>query len=171
MGQSGNPAKRAASRKARQASEHMKLSDDQESVALYHVMREDDDFESTADRLFQIVKEAARLQPGKRRVLFLDVEGHRNSAGGYDADAFEIMKEFITGFLGPWLSEMHTPLVDATRTDAQREDLPQTLFTIEVGEGMDRGDDLRAQGDALGMPTYDADTGEWISAKGEDEED
>lgn len=98
-------------------------------VALYHVMRASDDFDSTADKLFQIVEKAAREFPKKPRALFLDVEGHRNDAGGFDHDALEIQTHFLIGYLGRWLSEIHTPLAEVQST-MQRENLPESLTVL-----------------------------------------
>jgi hypothetical protein len=93
-------------------------------VALYHVMRADEDFETTADILFQIVRKAAREFPGKPRYLYLDVEGHRNSAGGYDADAYELYSSFILGYLGQFLTEV--PLISGR---ARRDDSARTYLS------------------------------------------
>ncbi|MEU7577077.1 hypothetical protein AB0B50_05660 [Streptomyces sp. NPDC041068] len=60
-------------------------------IALYHDMRVEEDFTKCATRLFSILKQAAAASPGAPRYLFLDIQGHRNAAGGYDADALEII--------------------------------------------------------------------------------
>lgn len=73
-------------------------------IALYHDMRVEEDFNKCATRLFSILKNAAAMRPGAPRHLYLDIQGHRNSAGGYDADALEIMQEYLMGFLGPYLT-------------------------------------------------------------------
>ncbi|MEV5238692.1 HNH endonuclease [Streptomyces cinnamoneus] len=96
-------------------------------IALYHDMRVEEDFTKCATRLFSILKKAAATSPGAPRHLYLDVQGHRNAAGGYDADALEIIREFVLGFLGPYLAEISTPLYRARNPEPQREDIPDFL--------------------------------------------
>ncbi|MEV8451820.1 HNH endonuclease [Streptomyces sp. NPDC052095] len=90
-------------------------------------MRIEEDFTKCATRLFTILKQAAATAPGAPRHLFLDVQGHRNAAGGFDADAVEIMQEFLLGFLGPYLTEISTPLFQVRNPGPQREDVPDAL--------------------------------------------
>ncbi|MBJ7903992.1 HNH endonuclease [Streptomyces sp. DSM 110735] len=96
-------------------------------IALYHDMRVEEDFTKCATRLFSILKQAAAANPGAPRYLYLDIQGHRNTAGGFDADAFEIIQEFLLGFLGPYLTEISTPLYRVRNPGSQREDVPDVL--------------------------------------------
>jgi hypothetical protein len=93
------------------------------ALAIYHVMRPRENFDDTADILFQLVKKAAAEHPGRKRALYLDIEGHRNKAGGFDSDALELQQHFVIRYLGRWLSEVSMPLIRAT-TPGQHEDLP-----------------------------------------------
>jgi hypothetical protein len=97
-----------------------------DNVALYHVVYPYEDFEEAARALFAIVKKAAQQLPGAPRVLYLDVEGHRNDEGGLDADAFELVSHFLFQMLMPYLTEAHTPL-GAYRNPAQSDDIPEEL--------------------------------------------
>src|SRR3972149_6969279 len=76
-----------------------RLEPTKDTVAIYHVVYEHEDFNHAANALFTLVQRAQHLQPGKKRKLFLDIEGHRNSKGGFDADMLELQKEFLTDFL------------------------------------------------------------------------
>ncbi|WP_210730329.1 HNH endonuclease [Streptomyces sp. S816] len=96
-------------------------------IALYHDMRVEEDFTKCATRLFSILKQAAAANPGSPRYLYLDIQGHRNAVGGYDADAFEIIQEFLLGFLSPYLTEISTPLYRTRNPEPQREDVPDVL--------------------------------------------
>ncbi|MFC1432474.1 HNH endonuclease [Streptacidiphilus sp. N1-3] len=96
-------------------------------IALYHDMRVEEDFNKCATRLFTILKKAAAERPGAPRYLYLDIQGHRNAAGGYDADALEIIREFLLDFLGPYVTEISTPLYRARNPKPQREDIPDVL--------------------------------------------
>jgi hypothetical protein len=97
------------------------------AIAIYHVVYTQEGFEESVQTLFKLVQEAQRLQPGKKRKLYLDIEGHRNSEGGFDTDMVELQKEFLLGFLSPYLSEIHAPLVSATNKKPQENDIPLTL--------------------------------------------
>ena len=65
--------------------------------------------------------------PGAPRRLFLDIQGHRNDANGYNRDAFEILKDFLLGFMMPYLDELHAPLYNVKNSKGQRNDMPQEL--------------------------------------------
>lgn len=102
-----------------------------DAVALYHVIYKHEGFEESAQNLFKLVQQAQRLSPGKKRKLYLDIEGHRVEEGGFDADMLELQKEFLLGFLSPYLSEIHCPLVDETNLKPQENDIPPTLILID----------------------------------------
>jgi hypothetical protein len=97
------------------------------AIAIYHLVYAHEDFEEAAQRLFTLVQAAQRRHPGKKRKLYLDIEGHRQSGGGFDPDMVELQHEFLLGFLSPYLSEIHAPLVRATNTKLQEHELPPTL--------------------------------------------
>lgn len=100
------------------------------AVVLYHDMLVSENFERCAERLFSILQSTQKQHPGKRRVLFLNIQGHRNSAGGYDQDAFEILQEFTLGFLLQYLSEAHTPLYTVKNSKPQRNDIPPAIKVV-----------------------------------------
>jgi hypothetical protein len=100
---------------------------DSKAVALYHDMRVEENFDKCAIRLFEILRRAQKTNPGARRLLYLDVQGHRNDVGGFDHDAYELMTSFIFGFLSPYLSEIHTPLISARNPKRQRNDVPDEI--------------------------------------------
>ena len=71
-------------------------------------------------------------QPGKPRCLYFDIDEHRNEAGGFDRDAFEIQTKFLFDVLGPYLTECHSPLLSMRgerywNSNTQREDVPDRL--------------------------------------------
>ncbi|WP_206337708.1 HNH endonuclease [Streptomyces sp. WAC 06738] len=123
-----------AQRSARPGGTHRTASADGQTtdpepkgIALYHDMRVEEDFGKCATRLFSILKKAASTTPGSPRHLYLDIQGHRNSAGGYDADSLEIMRDYLLGFLGPYLTEISTPLYQVSNPEPQREDIPDLV--------------------------------------------
>jgi hypothetical protein len=103
------------------------VTQDDGTVALYHVMRDREDFGETAQALFEVVRYAITEFTGRRRLLYLDIEGHRNPAGGFDRDAYEIQNTFLIGFLMPYLSELHMPLGAVINPGTQRDDIPDEL--------------------------------------------
>jgi hypothetical protein len=102
------------------------------SVAIYHEMRADDDFLNAAQALYQTVQLACTKYPGRPRILFLDIQGHRNDEGGYDQDAYELQSRYLAKTLMPFLTQAHTPLLTAekqylTNPKPQRDDIDDKL--------------------------------------------
>jgi hypothetical protein len=83
--------------------------------------------EEAAQTLFTLVQDAQRCHPGEPRKLYLDIAGHRTSAGGFDPDRVELQQEFLLGFLRPFLSEIHIPFVHAMNTNPQENELAPAL--------------------------------------------
>jgi hypothetical protein len=55
-------------------------------------------------------------------VLYLDIDGHRNAAGGWDHDMYELQRHFILGFMSEYLSAIHVPLGSANRSGLSQSD-------------------------------------------------
>jgi hypothetical protein len=104
------------------------------AIAIYYLVYPHEGFEEAAQALFTLVQAAQQRHPGEKRNLYLDIEGHRTSAGGFDPNMVELQQEFLLGFLSPYLSEIHAPLVRATNTKPQENALPPTLVIQEQGE-------------------------------------
>ncbi len=100
-----------------------------DTVALYHIIYQQEGFEESAQTLFKLIQRAQRLNPGKKRILYLDIEGHRNSDGSFDNDMFELQDEFLLGFLSPYLSEIHCPIFDAANPKSQKNDIPPSVMS------------------------------------------
>ena len=105
-----------------------KVESDNRAVAIYHIVYSHEGFEDSAQILFKLVKRAQKIQPGKPRKLFLDIEGHRNGEGGFDADMLELQKDFLPGFLAQFLSEIHCPLFSVSNPKPQENELPLELI-------------------------------------------
>jgi hypothetical protein len=125
----------------------------------------DEDFEHAADVLFQLIKKAAVEQAGKQRYVYLDIEGHRNDAGGFDHDMYELQKEFLLGYLMRWLTEVHMPLGHYSNPK-QHEDLPPNMAVLPGGPKAEREQTLREFAASAGAPIYDSETGELVAADG-----
>lgn len=96
-------------------------------VALYHRIYARESFEKAAQDLFEMIQRTAKQFPGRPRTLYLDIDGHRNSKGGFDTDMFELQSNFLPQILAPFLTEMHIPLGAFQNSKPQRDDLPDRL--------------------------------------------
>ncbi len=107
-------------------------------IALYHVVLAHEGFEEAATALLDLVRSAQRREPGKRRLLFLDIDGHRDRQGRYDRDMHELQTAFTTECLMPFLAEAHLPSgMHVVNPAPQRDDVPDTL-EIKPAEGRPR---------------------------------
>lgn len=79
-------------------------------VAIYHCVFENETFEIAAKHLFELVRLSVRKYPKRKRYLFVDVMGHRNKAGGFDKDMFELLNHFCIGVLMKYLYRYSSPL-------------------------------------------------------------
>jgi len=70
------------------------LEPDGRAIAIYHCVCEQEGFETTAQSLFELVTHAEQKSPGKYRHLYLDIESHKDSQGGFDSDMMEIQTNF-----------------------------------------------------------------------------
>lgn len=96
--------------------------------AIYHRVYAHENFETAAHTLHRLVVEAQKKFPDAPRHLYLDIDGHRNSEGGFDPDMFELQRHFVLGFLAEFLTEINIPLGEgAIRTKSQRNDVPEIL--------------------------------------------
>lgn len=111
------------------------------AMALYHCVYPEEDFEQAAREIFDLIAHTIEFFPNAKRSLFLDIEGHRTPTDAFDGDMFELQKDFLLGFLMPFLAELHTPLIHVKNSKSQRTDLPKELHiyasTDEVPEGIE----------------------------------
>lgn len=116
---------------------------EEKGVAIYHRVLRRENFEKAAKDLVASVYAAEKKAPGKPRTLFLDIDGHRNEQGGFDADMLELQKEFGLGYLLQYLTEAHFPLISVKNTNKQRNDVPNILEISNARNEKDRSlDDL-----------------------------
>lgn len=115
-------------------------------VAIYHDMKVYENFERCALRIFECVKQAEKSSPGAPRLLYIDIQGHRNEAGGFDHDTYELITNFALEFLGDYLTEINTPLYHARNPGKQRNDIPDILRINHPNDGSKYGYDARSLG-------------------------
>jgi len=102
-------------------------------VAIYHVVYAREDFDAAAQVLFALVQRAQADVPGRARHLFLDIDGHRNTKGGFDNDMFELQSEFLMKVLLPFLTEVTAPFGVMRNTKPQQNDIPPELRIERIG--------------------------------------
>ena len=98
-------------------------------IAIYHCVHKNEDFDKSAQDLFDLVRGAQKDFPGKPRCLYLDIEGHKNKVGGYDSGMAELQTQFLQVFLMPFLTEAHIPLLadKVIRNTDQKNNIPDRL--------------------------------------------
>jgi hypothetical protein len=97
------------------------------AMALYHCVYPEENFEQAAREIFDLVRHTIEFFPNAKRSLYLDIEGHRTSTDAFDKDMFELQKDFLLGYLMPFLTEARVPLAHARNPNPQRDDLPDEL--------------------------------------------
>jgi hypothetical protein len=106
----------------------------EKAIGLYHVVYANEGFDEAAKALVELVRGAEQRSPGQHRILYLDIDGHRNDNGGYDLDMYELQSHFIVEFLMPFLAEVHLPIgLHATNPEPQRNDVPDMLEIKSAG--------------------------------------
>lgn len=105
---------------------HVKQSG-KKGVAIYHNIFSYEGFEESAKILIDLIKESQKDCPNHKRFLYLDIQGHRNGKGAFDSDMFELQRNFILGFLMPYLTEAHLPLISVKNRNLQKNDFPHEV--------------------------------------------
>lgn len=101
---------------------------DNSSVMISHNMLPHDNFYITAYHIFDLLKKTQKDHPFRSRIFSLSVEGHRNSKGGFDKDAIEIIQEFCYTFIFPYITEYINPFHHVENPYPQINNLPEKLF-------------------------------------------
>lgn len=99
-------------------------------IVIYHTVFENENFEDAASTLFGLVSNAQKNYPGFERILYLDIDGHKNNNGGFDEDMFELQQQYIIGFLMKYLSEVHIPLITLVNNRGQCDDIPEKFYIL-----------------------------------------
>jgi hypothetical protein len=97
------------------------------TVSVYHVVGEGDNFERAAQDIFDLLKEAQVRFPEWPRVLYLDIAGHIDSQGRYEPDFVELQQEFLISAMGRFFTALDMPLVSVINPDPQDNAIPDRL--------------------------------------------
>lgn len=115
------------------------------SIVVYHAVFEDENFQDSAQILIKLIRNAEESHPGLPRRLYLDIDGHRNTQGGFDHEMYELQIHFVFDFLSQWLTSASVPLGAVEFNHAQRNDPPDALNIAgcvgqkEINEAIDSG--------------------------------
>jgi len=109
------------------------------TVSLYHVVREDDDFDTAAGDLFGLLKEAQQRFPDWPRVLYLDIQGHLDHLGRFVPEMVELQQEYLIAALGKFMTALDMPLVSVVNPEIQDNDLPDSLSVQATQQQTDPG--------------------------------
>jgi hypothetical protein len=97
------------------------------TVSLYHVVEEGDDFETAAQDLFELLREAQDRFPDWPRVLYLDIDGHIDDQGRFEEDMVELQQEFLLAAMGRFFTALSLPLIAVVNPESQDNDVPDEL--------------------------------------------
>ena len=109
------------------------------TVSLYHIVSEGDDFDRAAQDIFQLIAEAQKRFPDWPRVFYLDINGHLDERGRFEPDMVELQQEFLIAALGKFLTAIDMPLVSVVNPKMQDNALPDSLGIQFPEDGLPGG--------------------------------
>jgi hypothetical protein len=104
------------------------------TTAIYHRVHSHEGHDETAQKLWALVIEAQNSNPNVPRHLILEIDGHRNSKGGFDSEMLDLQNQFILEYLGRYLTEITMPLISIKNKRAQCNDIPPMLAIVDGGK-------------------------------------
>lgn len=105
-------------------------------IAIQHTVFAEENFQTAARMIYKLIYTAQQNFPNQKRILYLDIEGHRNDAGGYDHDMLELQEEFILGFVMPYITAVYMPLISVENKKLQKNELVEDLAIFAEDEGI-----------------------------------
>ena len=113
------------------------MKDPADAIAIVHRVLAREDFNRTAQILLGLLNQAQRQHPGRKRCLYLEIEGHRDSKGDFDHDMFELQTKFMVGFLLQFLTRVEMPAGSIQNPNPQNNVIPESLNLIKVDRPSD----------------------------------
>ena len=110
-----------------------KVPIDPNNIVIFCKIKENEDFNIAAKRIYDLIYRMQEENPNKERTLHLEIEGHRNKEGGYDNDMFELQFHFLFKTMFQYLHALHMPLISVTNNKKQKQ-LPAESFIIADSE-------------------------------------
>lgn len=103
-----------------------------QKINIYHNILAEENFEESAKTIFNLVKKSIKSDNiNKKRVLFLDIEGHVNKNNNYDHDMSELQIMFIPNMILPFVSEVYMPLFSIKNDRPQKNDIPPNISILK----------------------------------------
>ena len=96
-------------------------------IALYHRVFRRENFETAANDLMGLLYTAQEKQPNEPRVLYVDIDGHKNEVGGFDDDMVELQLDFGVKVLLQFVEELHFPMYAIKNPKEQKNNSPKKL--------------------------------------------
>ena len=103
-------------------------------VKICHTIMENDSIKSAAKDLLKLLSNTQKQKPNKPRILYININGHRNKAGGYDQEMYKLQMEYGRKFLIQFFEEIHFPLYSMKNVSYQNNDIPEKLKLEENDE-------------------------------------
>ncbi len=96
-------------------------------MMLYHRVFPTERFEKSAKILLELVCNTQKHAPNQKRILWLDIDGHRRKDGWFDSDMAELQLSFLGKFLIQFVTEVHAPLLRLRNKRQQSNDVPTEI--------------------------------------------
>jgi hypothetical protein len=112
-----------------------------DAIAIAHRVHAHEDFNRTAQILLGLLNKAQRQFPGRKRCLYLEIDGHRNAEEGFDHDMFELQSKFMGEFLIQFLTRAESPLGAFQNPKPQNDEIPESLDLIKFDRPPTGGSD------------------------------
>jgi len=108
------------------------MKDRADAIAIVHKVLASEDFNRTAQILLVLLNKAQLQHPGKKRCLYLEIDGHRNLKGDFDHDMLELQTKFMGDFLLQFLTRVEMPSGSIQNPNPQNDLIPENLSLIKV---------------------------------------
>jgi hypothetical protein len=97
------------------------------TIIIYCKIFPHNNFVESAQCLFEATHKAQDVYPNKKRLLYLEIDGHRILGNEFDLDMILLQKDFLPGSLIRFVTEIHGPLIDVINGKPQQNDIPSVL--------------------------------------------
>ena len=104
------------------------ITEDASKAAVYYLVKDKETFEHAAQTIYGLTATAQRKQPNKERILVVEVEGNKNSAGGFNKDIHELLMHFLPDMMIKHVKELVSPFGRVLNSTPQVNDFPELSF-------------------------------------------
>lgn len=120
--------------KVEKAEGKFKVPRNDKDIVLRCNISEKENFEQAAKKIYNLIYTIGKKAPKVPRTLIVEIQGHRNSEGGYDHDMFELQYEFLTKCILPFIHILHIPLISIENPNIQEDLKSQEIMIFESKE-------------------------------------